>query len=178
MKNVRNLVLAAMFLALGLVMPFLTMQIPEIGSMMCPMHIPVLICGFVCGWPYGLLVGFITPILRSAIFGMPYMMPTAVCMAFELATYGAMAGLLYKLLKKIVKSNVIGTYVSLIGAMLVGRVVWGLVSYAVYTIMGNLFTWQIFVGGAFLTAIPGIIVQLVVIPPIVIILRKMNYIKS
>ncbi len=168
MKHTKKLTLSALFLALGLVMPFLTMQIPEIGNMMLPMHIPVLICGFVCGWKYGLLIGCITPILRSMVFGMPYMMPTAVAMAFELATYGAMAGLLYVIFKK----TKIGTYLSLLGAMITGRIIWGIVSVGIYKAMGMVFSWELFIGGALLQAIPGIVLQLVVIPPIIILLKK------
>ena len=78
--SVIELVLGALFLALALVLPFLTGQIPEIGSMLCPMHLPVLICGFVCGWPWGLAVGFIAPLLRSLTLGMPPLFPTAICM--------------------------------------------------------------------------------------------------
>ena len=173
MKNTKKITLSALFLALGLVMPFVTMQIPEIGSMLLPMHIPVMICGFVCGWKYGLLVGFITPLLRSVIFGMPYMMPTAVGMAFELATYGAMAGLLYYTLKK----TKFRTYISLLVAMIVGRIVWGMASMIIYQMMGSAFTWQIFVASAFITAIPGIVVQLVVIPPIIAVLRNNEFIE-
>ena len=94
MNKINTLTLAALFLALGLVLPFLTGQIPEIGGMLLPMHIPVLICGFVCGWKYGLVVGFITPLLRMMLFGMPPL-ATAVGMAFELATYGAVTGIVY-----------------------------------------------------------------------------------
>ena len=90
----RKLTYAALFLALAMVLPFLTAQIPEIGSMLSPMHIPVLLCGFLCGWPWGLAVGFIAPPLRSVLFGMPAMFPGAAAMAFELATYGAVSGLL------------------------------------------------------------------------------------
>ena len=82
-----------MFLALGYVLPFFTGQIPAVGKMLLPMHIPVLLCGFVCGWQYGLMVGFIVPLFRSVLAGMPVMMPTAVGMAFELATYGVLCGL-------------------------------------------------------------------------------------
>ncbi|MBQ8626560.1 MAG: ECF transporter S component [Agathobacter sp.] len=174
MKNTKKLTLSALFLALGLVMPFLTMQIPEVGSMLLPMHIPVLICGFVCGPSWGLIVGFLTPLLRSVTFGMPPMMPTAVCMAFELATYGLVAGLLYGKLKK----NVVNTYVSLVGAMLAGRVVWAVVALVVYTAMGSAFTFQMFLAGAFINAIPGIVLQIVAIPVLIVALRKAHLIEE
>ena len=95
-----KMILAALFLALAYVMPFLTGQVPEIGSMLCPLHIPVLLCGFICGWPLGLAVGFIAPLFRSLTLGMPPLFPTAVCMAFELAVYGVVAGLMHKLLPR------------------------------------------------------------------------------
>ena len=90
----RKRILAALFLAIGLILPFITMQIPAVGKMLCPMHIPVLLCGYICGWPYGLLIGIITPLLRGVLFGMPAIFPNAFCMAFELATYGLVAGIL------------------------------------------------------------------------------------
>ncbi len=163
-----NLVLSAGFLALGLILPFFTAQIREIGNMLLPMHIPVLICGFVCGWQYGLAVGFITPLLRSMVFGMPPMLPTATAMAFELASYGAVSGLLYRALPK---KNV-SVYISLIGAMIAGRLIWGLINVPIYGIAGKAYSWQIFMGGAFLNAIPGIILQLVMIPIIIIALQR------
>ena len=172
MNNLKKLVLSAFFLALGLVMPFLTGQIPQIGSMLLPMHIPVLICGFVCGWKYGLAVGFIVPILRSFTFGMPPLM-TAIGMAFELATYGAITGFLYKKLPK----SKITIYASLLMAMVAGRVVWGVVSIVIYGVAGNPFSWQMFVGGALLNAIPGIILQVVLIPILVMSLEKAGVMK-
>ena len=168
MKNIKNMVLAALFLALGLIIPFLTMQIREIGSMLLPMHIPVLICGFVCGWKYGLLVGFITPILRSFIFAMPLLFPNAISMAFELATYGAIVGLLYYTLSNC-KFRI---YLSLLTSMLAGRVVWGIVMLVISGINASAFSWQMFVSGALLNAIPGIILQLVMIPILVFSLEK------
>lgn len=167
MKNTKKLVLSALFLALGLVLPFLTGQIREIGNKLLPMHIPVLICGFVCGWKYGMLVGFITPLLRCALFSMPA--PTnAICMAFELATYGAVSGFLYGKLN----GSKLRTYISLLGAMVSGRLVWGAVSIVIYRISQSAFTWQMFLGGALLNAIPGIILQLVLIPIIILALEK------
>lgn len=168
MKNTKNMVLAALFLALGLIMPFLTMQVREIGSMLLPMHIPVLICGFVCGWKYGLLVGFITPLLRSFIFTMPLMFPNAVSMAFELATYGAIVGLLYYILG----NSKLRIYLSLLGAMVAGRLVWGIIMIILSGINKSVFSWQMFIGGALLNAIPGIILQLVLIPILIFTLEK------
>lgn len=172
MKSLLRMVLAAMFIALGLVMPFITGQIPEIGSMLLPMHIPVLICGFVCGWKYGLAVGFIVPLLRSFIFGMPPIL-TAIGMAFELATYGAITGALYKKMPK----KKVSIYVSMIVAMILGRVVWGLVSLVIYGVQRTAFSWQMFMGGALLNAIPGIILQLVLIPILVMTLQKIGVMK-
>ena len=110
------MIYSALFLALAYYMPFLTGQIPEIGSMLCPMHLPVLLCGFICGPVWGLAVGFAAPLLRSLILGMPPMFPTAICMMFELAAYGAIAGLMHKRLPK--KKPFV--YVALLTAMIIG----------------------------------------------------------
>lgn len=168
MKQTRKLVLSAFFMALGIVLPFLTGQIQQIGNMLLPMHIPVLLCGFICGWQYGLTVGLVTPLLRSAMFGMPPIMPTAAAMAVELAVYGLVTGILHaKLPKKIPY-----IYASLLGAMIAGRAAWGIVSIVLYGIMGNSFSMALFLSGAFLKAIPGIILQLILIPVIIIALKK------
>ncbi|MBR3955884.1 MAG: ECF transporter S component [Clostridia bacterium] len=164
-NNLLKMVFAAAFLALAYVMPFLTGQIPEIGSMLCPMHIPVLLCGFICGWPWGLAVGLTAPLLRSLTLGMPPLFPTALCMAFELASYGAVAGLMHKLLPR--KKGYI--YCSLLTAMLVGRVVWGLAMFVCMGADGGAFTFAAFLTGAFTNAIPGIIAQLVLIPVLVML---------
>lgn len=168
MENVKKLVAAALFLALGIVLPFFTGQIPSVGKMLLPMHIPVLLCGFVCGWQYGLLVGFILPLFRSLLFGMPMMMPQAVGMAFELAVYGGVCGILYR--RFVGKTGRV--YITLVTAMLCGRAAWGIVSIFLYGIQGNAFSWQLFAGGALLQAIPGIVLQLVLIPVIIMILEK------
>lgn len=170
----KNLVLSGLFLALGLIMPFLTAQIPSLGSRLLPMHIPVLLCGFICGWPYGLIVGFILPVFRSILFGMPPMFPTAVAMAFELAAYGFLAGLLYKLLPK---KNIF-IYISLILSMLCGRIIFGIASIFLYGLSGSAFTWKMFVTGAFINAVPGIIIQIIVIPAIIIALSRAKLIEN
>ncbi len=166
--QIRKLTYAALFLALALVLPFLTGQIPQIGSALSPMHIPVLLCGFLVGWPWGLAVGFIAPLLRSVIFGMPVMVPGAVAMAFELAVYGLVSGILYRLLPKKKWS----IYVTLIVAMLAGRVVWGIARLIIAGLSGNSFTWALFLAGAFTNAVPGIILHIVLIPVIVMVLER------
>lgn len=163
-NQIRNLVLAALMLAAGFVLPFLTGQIPEVGSMLLPLHLPALICGFVCGWPWGLAVGFVLPLMRSFLMGMPPMIPTALCMAFEMAAYGAAAGMLYR------KWSV---YPALIGAMVIGRLVWGVVSWAVYgLLMGKSFSLAMFWMGGFANAWPGMVLQLIAVPLIVKALKK------
>lgn len=164
-----NLTLSAMFVALGLVLPFFTGQIPQFGKMLLPMHLPVFLCGLICGWQYGLVTGFILPIMRYVIFGMPILFPTGIAMAFELAAYGFTAGYLYGHSRW---KCVISLYRSLIVAMLTGRLVWGLVQMVLLGIGGKAFTWQMFAAGAFLNAVPGIIVQLVLIPVIMVALNR------
>lgn len=162
-QRIRNLSLSAMFLALGLILPFLTGQMQHIGNMLLPMHLPVLLCGLLCGWQYGMTVGAVLPLLRFALFGMPPIFPIGVSMAFELAAYGLIAGVLYAGAKK---QGFAALYRALIAAMVGGRVVWGIVRVLLTGVAGEAFTWKMFLSGAFLTAIPGIILQLVLIPVI------------
>lgn len=173
-RSIKNLTLAAMFLALGLVLPFLSGQIPQIGSKLLPMHIPVFLCGLICGWKYGGLVGFILPLLRSAIFGMPVFFPAATAMAFELMTYGALAGLLYSISRW---QCVRALYRCLISAMLAGRIVWGIVQYIQLGVSDGVFTWQIFFAGAFADALPGIILQLILIPCVMVALNRCGLVR-
>lgn len=169
-----KMILAALFLALAYVMPFLTGQVPEIGAMLCPLHIPVILCGFFCGGPWGLIVGFIAPLFRSLTLGMPPLFPKALCMAFELAAYGAVSGLMHRALPK--KKPYI--YCSLLTAMLVGRLVWGAAMFICMGISGGAFTFSAFILGAFTNAIPGIILQIVLIPVLVMLLDKPQIMKE
>ena len=172
MSPVKKLVLSAMFLALSLALPLLTGQIPEVGSMLLPMHIPVLLCGMIVGGPWGAAVGFVAPLLRSFLFSMPPLYPVAVSMAFELAAYGFVSGFFYRRLRE---KGVAGIYVSLVAAMLLGRVVWG-ISRWIMMAFGTQFSVALFLAGGFTGAIPGIILQLILIPIIVAALRKSNLI--
>ncbi len=171
MKNTRNLTLSGLFLALGITLPFLTANLPQMGSAFLPMHLPVLLCGFVCGWPWGLAVGLISPLLRSVLVGMPPLWPVAFAMAFEMAAYGALTGILFQKLPK----SWPFAYISLIGAMLGGRIVWGLV---MALISGSNFGFQAFLAGAFVNAVPGIVIQLVLVPALILALQRARLIPS
>ena len=167
-EALRRLTLSAMFLAIGLILPFFTGQIQQIGQMLCPMHLPVLLCGLVCGWQYGALVGFVLPPLRSILFGMPVMFPGASAMAIELAVYGLSIGIIYACFKK---QGIPVVYLALIPAMLLGRAAWGGAQVLFLGLKGTTFTWQAFLAGAFINALPGIILQLVLIPAIMTLLH-------
>ena len=168
-RSLKKMLLSAMFLALGLVLPFFTGQIQQIGNMLLPMHLPVFLCALICGWQYGTAVGFILPLMRSAIFGMPPMMPTAVAMAFELAAYAFVAGFLYSRARWQCTRML---YRSLIIAMLAGRVVWAAAMMVLMGLSGGGFTWRMFLSGAFLNAIPGILLQLILIPMVMVALDR------
>ena len=167
----RDLVLAALFLALAFVLPMITGHVPQIGNMLCPMHFPVLLAGFVLGGPWGLALGFIAPLLRSLLFGMPPMFPIAISMAFEMAAYGAVSGWMYRK----VPHPLPMTYATLVTAMVAGRLVWGAVRFVLAGLTGSSFPFSAFLSGALLTAIPGIIAQLILIPLIVTALKKAKF---
>lgn len=172
MKNkVKQITLSALFLALALILPFLTGQIPQIGAMLCPMHFPVLICGFTCGPLWGMIVGFASPLLRNMLFSMPPM-PAGIAMAFELATYGVVAGFLYGKLAK-TKSNI---FISLIVAMMTGRIVWGISRCIMAGFNALPFGMEAFIAGAVTQAIPGIILQIILIPVIIFSLKRSRFI--
>lgn len=168
---IRRLTAAAVCLALCLVLPFLTGQIPQIGSALCPMHIPVLLAGFICGPWWAAAVGMVAPLLRHVLFGMPPIL-TALAMCFELAVYGLISGLLYGKMEKRLRN----VYLSLVAAMILGRAIWGIGEVVILGITGGSFTWTAFVTGAVLNGIPGILVQIILIPVIVVTLRKANII--
>lgn len=174
---IKKLVLCAMLIAVGIILPFFTGQIKEIGKMLLPMHIPVFLCGLVCGGRYGLAAGVITPILRSLLFSMPVLYPGAIAMAAELGTYGLVSGIIFGLVSK---KNIVGVYASMLPAMVIGRIVWGLVQIVLYNIRlvgfdGGDFTMRMFMAGAFFEAIPGIILQLVVVPLLVTALARAGF---
>lgn len=171
-SEVGKLSASAMCLALCLVLPFLTGQIPQIGSALCPMHLPVFLASFLCGPWWAALVGVIAPLLRHLLFSMPPLL-TAVAMSFELCAYGVVAGWLYRKFPK----KISGIYGALITAMVIGRILWGVVRLLMSGVAGEPFTWPMFLAGAFTTAIPGILLQLILIPALVTAFRKAGIIE-
>ena len=168
--SVLRLVLAAMLLALAFVLPFLTGQIPQIGSALCPMHMPVLLCGFFCGPWYAAVVGMISPLLRFALLGLPPILPSGVAMSFELMAYGLLAGVVDAALRRRMNKDhrIYAIYLALFTAMLGGRAVWGITRLLLAGLDTSVFGWQMFLAGAFVNAMPAVIIQVAVIPPLVL----------
>ncbi len=164
--SIRHLVYAALCLAVALLLPFLTGGIPQIGGMLCPMHLPVLLCGLLCGPYWGAAVGLVCPLLRHMLFSMPPLL-TAITMTAELAAYGFFAGLFYRILHKLLPTRpTAAVYGSLLLSMLAGRLVWGLASVLLMLAGRTTFSIGAFWVSGFVTAWPGIVVQLILIPAI------------
>ncbi len=173
-SRLQKILLSAMFLSLGAVLPLFTMQIKEIGDSLLPMHIPVMLCGLICGQWYGLAIGFILPIFRSFVFSMPPLYPNALWMAAELCTYGFVIGFIYSRLKK---QNTASVYFALITAMLSGRIIWGIAKSILLGFGANYFAITTFISGAFIDSALGIIIQLILIPIIMKIIKNKGVIK-
>lgn len=167
MSPVKQVVVAAVCAALGVVLPMAFHSIPNGGSIWLPMHIPVLLCGLVAGpWP-GLAAGLLAPAISSVLTGMPSAayLPS---MLVELAVYGLASGLLARVVRT--GKTPADLYISLVGAMLCGRVVAGIAKALIFS--AGQYSMAAWVSGSFVTALPGIIVQLVVIVPIVSALER------
>lgn len=178
-NSIFKVTFSSIMIAMAMVLPFLTGQIPEIGAMLCPLHIPVIICGIICGCKYGAVCGFIIPILRSIIFGMPPMYPTAITMSFELLTYAFVCGILFNLFKKKNMKLLLNVYLSLIIAMILGRLVWGIVRYIISIFDGsNVLTFKMFITSTFFASWPGIVLQLVLIPTLICVLYKAKLLRK
>ncbi len=165
-KKIKNLTLASMCLALGVILPQAFHAVANAGSIFLPMHIPVLVCGFICGPFYGFIVGLLTPFISHIIFSMP---PSAILpqMLVELASYGLFVGILNNIIK--INNELIKNYIVLISAMLIGRIIYGLFNGFIY--MANTYSLSIWLMAAFVTALPGIIIQLLIIP---ILIKSLN----
>lgn len=173
-NNIKSLTISALFLALGFILPMLTGQVPVIGKMLLPMHIPVLLCGFICGPKHGATIGFTLPLMRSLIFSVPVMYPTAIAVAFEMSVYGLLTGLLYNHSQK---KSAKRLYFTMLSAMILGRVVRCIAEIILLGIKGSPFVLKAFITGTILNAIPGIVIQLVLIPAIVIISERVGALK-
>lgn len=167
MSNTKRMILAALFVALGVVLPMAFHSIPNAGSIFLPMHIPVLLCGLICGWAYGLGCGVLAPLLSSLMTGMP---PAAILpgMLCELAVYGLVSGLLLKVIHT--KRTIVDLYLALIGAMIAGRLVSGALSALIFR--AGSYSLAAWTTASFVTALPGIAIQLVLIPILVMALQR------
>ncbi len=172
--NAKKITYSAVCLALAMVLPFISGQIPQIGNMLGLIHIPIFLCGFLCGWKWGLAVGFIAPILRSLIFASPAMIPGGVSMAFELAAYGFFSGLLYRVFPK----RIPFIYLTLIISMLCGRIVWGIVRLTVAGLTQTDFPMSLFIAGAITNCLPGIALHIILVPLTVMALDASGMIKE
>ena len=172
MSNIKKLVLTSLLIAVGVVLPVAVHSVPNAGSVILPMHIPVLICGIICGFPYGLLCGIITPLLSSLLTGMPpaAYLPAMLC---ELAAYGLVSALLIRFVRT--KNFYADIYIALIGAMVAGRLVYGILNSLIFR--AGAYSMQIWLTSAFVSALPGIVIQLILIPVLVIALQKAKLIE-
>ena len=169
MKNkcsVKNMTLTAVCIALCVVLPIAFHSIPDAGSGFLPMHIPVLICGMICGWPYGFICGLMGPLLSSALTGMP---PVAIlpAMMLECGTYGLVSGIMLKLVHT--RRTYGDLYIALVTAMLAGRVMSGIAKALIFMPGLSMTAW---ITASFVTALPGILIQLVFLPSVVMTLMK------
>jgi len=165
--GLKNYVIAALCVALCVVLPMAFHAIPNAGSILLPMHIPVLLCGLLCGWPLGLICGLAGPLLSSLLTGMPgaAFLPA---MMIELAVYGLVSGLLMRFVRT--GKLLADLYVSLIGAMLVGRIISGLARALLFSAGG--YSMAVWATSYFVTGLPGIAIQLLILPPVVLALEK------
>ena len=177
-KRTYSMVITAMLLAVGMILPFITGQIQAIAKIISPLHIPVLICGLCCGWKWGLALGAVLPLLRGLLFGIPVFPTSALPMAFECAAYGLLTGLLYPLLLKVIKgkSHLPAMLTALISAMVIGRFVGGgakalLISAGIIGVKVP-FTFAAFFTSYFVSTAPGAVIHIFLIPMIVLALEK------
>ncbi|MBR2617068.1 MAG: DUF1893 domain-containing protein [Clostridia bacterium] len=164
-NSVKNLIRAGLFMAMGFVLPLLTGQLPVVGQMLLPMHIPVFFCAFFCGPLYALALGVTLPLLRSLIFGVPVLYPVAIAVALEMAIYGGVTGCIYA---KIKQKNLRAVYFSMLPAMLLGRIGRYLSQAALMELQGSALVLQAFFTGVIVYSIPGIVLQLLLLPTVTV----------
>lgn len=165
--QIRNLTFSALFLAMALLLPFLTGQIPQIGSLLSPMHIPAFLCGYVCGPLWGAVVGIVAPLLRHVLFGMPPL-TVALPMCVELAVYAVIAGVLYRIFPK----KPLWLYVSLAISMIGGRLIYSVIEMAMLGLSEEAFTPWLVILSTVTGTWAGIIVHFIIVPPLVMLIDK------
>jgi ECF-type transporter family protein len=156
----KEIVLSGLLLATGLVLPMFFHMFGMTGPIALPMHIPVMIGGFLLSPHIALFLGIMTPILSGLLTGMPVLFPMSIIMAFELGVYGLTIAILTKKFK-------LSTIPSLIISMITGRISAGLTVAVLVQLFGIKMNPIIFIKGAIITGFPGIIIQLIFIPPLV-----------
>lgn len=167
------LLITAILLAVGMILPYLTGQIPSIGQLISPLHIPVFICGLTCGWGWGAALGFVLPILRGLTLGMPPFPAVGLPMAFEMAFYGAVSGLLYQLLRKVWKDkHIVAIVISLLAAMVVGRCAGGATRAIMMGVQGSAYSFAAFFASYFTGTVVGAVIHIIVCPLITLALEK------
>ena len=160
---IKKTVVAGLCIALSFVLPLLTAGIPEIGGALCPMHIPAFLAGAVLGPLWGGLVAFISPLMRGLILGSPIIFPRGICMAVELLVYAVSFALALRLFPK----KLPFTYISLASAMFIGRIFGGLAKAVLFAAgLLNEFGFALFISGYFVETLPGAVLQIILIPPI------------
>lgn len=167
LSTLNKFTITAVCVALCIVLPIALHGIPNAGTLFSPMHIPALLCGIICGWPYGLLCGLVGPLLSSLLTSMPAMAKLPFMM-IELAVYGLVCGLTMHLLRS--GKLLLDLYASLLLAMLSGRIIAGIVR--AFFLAGESYSWSIWATGYFVSCLPGIIVQLILIPALYLALER------
>lgn len=167
MSKTKKLTISAMFVALCVILPMAFHSVANAGQILLPMHIPVLLCGMICGWPYGLACGLLGPLLSSLSTGMPPMaiLPSMLC---ELAAYGFVSGILSQKIKT--GKKLLDIYLPLICAMAAGRLLYGVLNALI--LRAGSYTLSLWLTAAFVTSLPGILIQLILLPALVYLLRK------
>ncbi len=173
MTTTKKSVLTAVFIALCVVLPMAFHSIQNAGSIFLPMHIPVLLCGLICGWQYGFITGIAGPVLSSLFTGMPPMayLPS---MIVELSVYGLVTGLMMKFVHT--KNLYADLYISLISALITGRIVAGIARALIFA-RGS-YSMAAWATSYFVTGLPGIIIQLAIIPTLIFAIQKARLIPA
>ena len=167
--HLKRLTLSAMFLAMGMVLPLFFGQIPQIGSMLLPMHIPVFLCAFICGWHYAVPMAALLPLLRSLLFARPNFYPEAIAIACEMAAYALVAGLLYQ---RAARASMGAIYQSMVVAMVAGRVLRVAVQLALLGLGGIPFALGAVLAATVVVGLPGTVLQLIVVPAAMLMLYR------